>query len=77
MFISLRKENKLVIILNNSLLDLASPSRLRYFWNFGSLLGIFLIVQIFSGLFLSFHFSGDVNLSFNRVIHIIRDVNYG
>lgn len=73
----MRKENKLVIILNNSLLDLASPSRLRYFWNFGSLLGIFLMVQIFSGLFLSFHFSGDVNLSFDRVIHIIRDVNYG
>lgn len=58
-------------------MDLPSPSRLRYFWNFGSLLGVFLIVQIVSGLFLSFHFRGDVNLSFDRIIHIIRDVNYG
>jgi len=35
------------------------------------------MVQIISGLFLSFHFRGDVNLSFDRIIHIIRDVNYG
>lgn len=59
------------------MLDLASPSSLRYFWNYGSLLGVFLIVQIISGLFLSFHFRGDVNLSFDRIIHIMRDVNYG
>ena len=59
------------------MVDLPSPSRLRYLWNFGSLLGIFLIIQILSGLFLSFHFRGDVNLSFDVIIHIIRDVNYG
>lgn len=59
------------------MVDLPSPSRLTYFWNFGSLLGIFLFSQILTGLFLSFHFRGDVNLSFDRVIHIMRDVNYG
>nr|YP_010460101.1 cytochrome b [Lycosa shansia]UUC05148.1 cytochrome b [Lycosa shansia] len=74
---SLRKSNKLIIILNNSLLDLASPSSLSYFWNFGSLLGLFLMIQIISGLFLSFHFSSDVNLSFSSIIHMMRDVNYG
>lgn len=46
-------------------------------WNFGSLLGIFLFIQILTGFFLSIHFSGDVGLSFSRVIHIMRDVNYG
>ena len=75
--ISLRKKDKLISIINGSLVDLPSPSRLRYYWNFGSLLGVFLIVQILRGLFLSFHFSGDVNLSFDTVIHMIRDVNYG
>lgn len=35
------------------------------------------MIQLISGLFLSFHFSGDVNLSFFRVIKMIRDVNYG
>nr|YP_009072500.1 cytochrome b [Oxyopes sertatus]AIP86904.1 cytochrome b [Oxyopes sertatus] len=77
MFMSLRKENKLLMIMNNSLVDLPSPSSLSYFWNFGSLLGVFLMVQILSGLFLSFHFSGDVNLSFFSIIHMMRDVNYG
>lgn len=75
--ISLRKSDRLVNIIRESLVELPSPSRLRYFWNIGSLLGIFLIVQILSGLFLSFHFRGNVILSFESVIHIIRDVNYG
>jgi len=48
-----------------------------FFWNFGSLLGLFLFFQILTGLFLSLHFSGRTYLSFDRVIHIIRDVNYG
>lgn len=64
-------------VFNMSLVDLPSPSRLRYYWNYGSLLGIFLIAQIITGLFLSFHFTGDINLSFFRIIHIMRDVNYG
>lgn len=73
----MRKSDKVIGIVRNSLIDLPSPSRLRYFWNIGSLLGVFLRVQILSGLFLSFHFRGDVNLSFDCIIHIIRDVNYG
>lgn len=73
----IRKEDKLLKIVGDRLLDLPSPSRLNYYWNFGSLLGLFLIIQVFSGLFLSFHFRRDVNLSFDIIIHIIRDVNYG
>lgn len=73
----IRKKDKLILIINGFLVDLPSPSRLSYFWNYGSLLGVFLVIQIFSGLFLSFHFSGSVDLSFYRIIHIMRDVNYG
>lgn len=75
--LSFRKEDKLVRIVSGSLVDLPSPSRLRYFWNFGSLLGVFLGIQIITGLFLSFHFRADVNLSFDVIVHIVRDVNYG
>lgn len=73
----LRKNDDLIKIARNSLVDLPSPSRLTYFWNFGSLLGLFLIIQILTGLFISFHFSGRIFLSFDRVIHIVRDVNFG
>jgi len=40
-------------------------------------LGLCLVVQILSGLFLSMHYCGDVSLAFERVRHIRRDVNYG
>lgn len=75
--LSIRKRDRLINIIRGRLVELPSPSRLSYFWNFGSLLGLFLIIQILSGLFLSLHFTGDVNLSFDNIIHIIRDVNYG
>nr|YP_009172241.1 cytochrome b [Hypsosinga pygmaea]ALF36398.1 cytochrome b [Hypsosinga pygmaea] len=77
MYISLRKHDNIMKIVNGSLVDLPSPSSLSYFWNFGSLLGIFLFFQIITGLFLSMQFSGSVILSFDSVIHMIRDVNYG
>lgn len=73
----MRRRDVLVKIVSGSLVDLPSPRRLRYLWNYGSLLGIFIIIQILSGLLLSFHFRGDVILSFDRVIHIMRDVRYG
>jgi len=38
---------------------------------------VFLGVQILRGVFLALQFGGDVRISFYRVVHIIRDVNYG
>nr|YP_009171759.1 cytochrome b [Tetragnatha nitens]AKG65091.1 cytochrome b [Tetragnatha nitens] len=74
---SVRKKDQLLSLFNGSLIDLPSPSSLSYFWNFGSLLGVFLGIQIVTGLFLAMQFSGDVNLSFDSIIHIMRDVNSG
>ena len=71
------KRHPLVRIISNSLVFLPSPSSLRSIWNFGSLLGLCLIVQIASGLFLAMHYSCDITLAFERVSHISRDVNNG
>ena len=57
--------------------DLPSPARISLNWNFGSLLGLCLVIQIATGLFLAIHYSCDVELAFRRVSHIIRDVNLG
>lgn len=46
-------------------------------WNFGSLLGLCLIIQILTGLFLAIHYSSHTRIAFDRVVHICRDVNYG
>jgi len=75
--IALRKSHPLIKIANNALVDLPAPINISAWWNFGSLLGLCLVTQIFTGLFLAMHYSADVNLSFNIVAHITRDVNYG
>nr|ANJ70393.1 cytochrome b [Dryops luridus] len=73
----LRKISPVTKIINNSLIDLPSPSNISAWWNFGSLLGLCLGIQIVTGIFLAMHFSANVEIAFNSVIHICRDVNYG
>lgn len=77
MFKPIRVTHPLIKIINNSLVDLPSPSNISTIWNFGSLLGICLGVQIVTGIFLAIHYTADVNLAFNSVVHICRDVNNG
>nr|WNH18317.1 cytochrome b [Chaetodon unimaculatus] len=74
---NLRKTHPLLKIANNALVDLPAPSNISVWWNFGSLLGLCLIVQIVTGLFLAMHYTADVATAFSSVAHICRDVNYG
>jgi len=73
----IRTSHPLFKIANNALVDLPAPINISAWWNFGSLLGLCLIIQILTGLFLAIHYTADVRLAFNRVNHICRDVNYG
>nr|AXS66426.1 cytochrome b [Coleoptera sp. 23 KM-2017] len=77
MKLPIRKESPLFKIMNNSLIDLPSPSNINTLWNFGSLLGLCLMVQIVTGLFLAMHYCPNVELAFSSVAHICRNVNYG
>nr|YP_581748.1 cytochrome b [Platysternon megacephalum]ABB22856.1 cytochrome b [Platysternon megacephalum] len=72
-----RKTHPMMKIINNSFIDLPSPSNISAWWNFGSLLGICLILQIITGIFLAMHYSPDVSLAFSSITHISRDVQYG
>ena len=74
---SIRKNNPLVVIINNLFIDLPAPSNFSYLWNFGSLLGLCLVIQIITGIFLAMHYCPDINSAFKSVSHITRDVNYG
>nr|YP_010693046.1 cytochrome b [Rhagoletis pomonella]QVT11257.1 cytochrome b [Rhagoletis zephyria]QVT11166.1 cytochrome b [Rhagoletis pomonella]QVT11179.1 cytochrome b [Rhagoletis pomonella]QVT11192.1 cytochrome b [Rhagoletis pomonella]QVT11205.1 cytochrome b [Rhagoletis pomonella] len=73
----LRTQHPLFKIANNALVDLPAPINISAWWNFGSLLGLCLMIQILTGLFLAMHYTADINLAFNSVNHICRDVNYG
>nr|AQP27704.1 cytochrome b [Microcerotermes crassus] len=72
-----RNSHPLFKIANNALVDLPTPSTISGWWNFGSLLGLCLVAQIVTGLFLAMHFCPSVDMAFNSVSHICRDVNYG
>jgi len=73
----IRLHHPLIKIANNALVDLPAPINISYWWNFGSLLGLCLGIQIVTGLFLAIHYTSRIELAFDSIIHICRDVNYG
>jgi ubiquinol-cytochrome c reductase cytochrome b subunit len=77
MSINIIKTHPLLSVVQSGLISLPSPANINTIWNFGSLLGLCLGVQILSGLFLAMHYAGDASLAFKRTIHICYDVNYG
>nr|API67851.1 cytochrome b [Corvus corax] len=77
MALNLRKNHPLLKIINNSLIDLPTPSNISAWWNFGSLLGLCLITQIITGLLLAMHYTADTSLAFTSVAHMCRNVQFG
>nr|ALL73576.1 cytochrome b [Tamandua tetradactyla]AMA34045.1 cytochrome b [Tamandua tetradactyla] len=73
----IRKTHPLFKIINQSFIDLPTPSNISAWWNFGSLLGVCLVIQTLTGLFLAMHYTSDTITAFSSVTHICRDVNYG
>nr|ABY48598.1 cytochrome b [Xantusia sp. Yucca Valley] len=74
---NLRKTHPILKIINNSFIDLPTPSNISAWWNFGSLLGLCLLIQILTGLFLAMHYTANITSAFSSVVHICRDVQYG
>nr|QNV12227.1 cytochrome b [Carabus nemoralis] len=73
----MRSTHPLFKIANSALIDLPTPSNISLWWNFGSLLGLCLMIQIITGLFLAMHYTANIEMAFNSINHICRDVNYG
>jgi ubiquinol-cytochrome c reductase cytochrome b subunit len=67
----------IIATLENTLKKHPYPKNLSYWWNFGSIAGIALVIQILSGLFLAMHYVPNTQYAFDSVEHIMRDVNYG
>jgi ubiquinol-cytochrome c reductase cytochrome b subunit len=67
----------LLSLINEYLIDSPAPINLSYFWGFGSLLGVNLVILIVSGVTLAMHYTGNTVLAFESVEHIMRDVNNG
>nr|QJQ72526.1 cytochrome b [Nymphalis ladakensis] len=76
-FKPIRKTHPIIKIINNSLIDLPSPSNISSWWNFGSLLALCLMIQIITGLFLTMYYTANIDMAFYSVNYICRNVNYG
>lgn len=70
-------KNSLLSVVNNHIIDYPTPININYYYGFGSLSGLMLAVQILTGIFLAMHYTPHIDLAFNSVEHIMRDVNYG
>lgn len=73
----LLKKQVLLRLVNSYIVDSPQPANISYLWNFGSLLGVCLILQILTGIFLAMHYVPNIDLAFASVDHIMRDVNNG
>jgi len=63
--------------IKHELTEYQTPANLNYWWNFGSLAGFILVLQIVTGLFLAMHYKADTSLAFDSVDYIMREVNFG
>nr|ACR81277.1 cytochrome b [Cinnyris jugularis]ACR81444.1 cytochrome b [Cinnyris jugularis]ACR81446.1 cytochrome b [Cinnyris jugularis]ACR81448.1 cytochrome b [Cinnyris jugularis]ACR81450.1 cytochrome b [Cinnyris jugularis] len=77
MALNLRKNHRILKVINDALIDLPTPSNISVWWNFGSLLGICLVTQIVTGLLLAMHYTADTSLAFSSVAHMCRNVQFG
>jgi ubiquinol-cytochrome c reductase cytochrome b subunit len=54
-----------------------TPKNFNYFWNFGALAMVNLVIMILTGIFLAMNYQPNTELAFDSVQRIMRDVNYG
>ena len=75
-FINFFSSNEFLKIIISTIY-LPTPVNINYIWNFGSILGIFLIIQIISGFILSIHYCPNIDIAFWSITNIIKDINSG
>ena len=63
--------------MDHELNEYPTPKNLNYFWNFGSLAGISLVIMIVTGIVLAMSYTPHVDYAFQSVERIMRDVNHG
>jgi ubiquinol-cytochrome c reductase cytochrome b/c1 subunit len=64
-------------LIHSSFVVFPNPRNLNYYWTFGGILAFMLVSQILTGVVLAMHYAANVDLAFNSVEQIMRDVNYG
>ena len=71
------KKKSIIRSIYNHLIEYPTPCDLNYAWSFGSLLGLILVMQIFTGIVLAMYYTPNSDLAFNSIERIMRDINNG
>ena len=64
-------------LMHSSFVAYPTPKNLNYWWTFGGILSMMMIVQIITGVVLAMHYTPNTTMAFASVEHIMRDVNWG
>nr|YP_006576403.1 cytochrome b [Nuttallia olivacea]AEV94297.1 cytochrome b [Nuttallia olivacea] len=72
-----RRYNMVLRVLAGSFYDLPCPINLNMWWNFGSMMGVLLVIQVLSGFIMACHYTPHESLAFSSVVHIMHDVHEG
>merc|ERR1712134_176969 len=75
--LSLSRQYHFVLLIKSHLDSYPCPLNLNTFWNLGFLLGITILLQMITGIFLSLHYTSDIHSAYYSVMHIIREIYYG
>jgi ubiquinol-cytochrome c reductase cytochrome b subunit len=67
----------LLSFIDSHIIDYPTPINLNYMWSFGSIAGFCLVIQILTGIFLAMHYTPNIELAFDSVEHIMRNVKNG
>merc|ERR1712242_41364 len=66
-----------VLIMKSHLQSYPCPLQINFFWNLGFLLGVAIMLQIVTGIFLALHYTSDLNSAYYQIFFLIREVYYG
>ena len=73
----LERRLPIIRLMHDTAVSYPTPRNLNYWWTFGAILSLMLVVQIVTGIVLVMHYTPHVDLAFSSVEGIMRDVNYG
>merc|ERR1711920_1035428 len=66
-----------VLLVKSHLKSYPCPLQINFFWNLGFLLGVAIMLQIVTGIFLALHYTSDLNSAYYQIFFLIREVYYG
>ncbi len=73
----LERRLPIMSLMHESFVAYPTPRNLNYWWTFGGIATFMLTVQLVTGIILAMHYIPHVDMAFNSVERIMRDVNYG